>query len=1135
MKRLVCLLALIFPLTLSAQIFQEDFSDGNYNVNPTWLGDTSLYTINTNNELQLNDTVGNTTQIYVPLATADSTVWEFYVRLEFAPSGSNRLKVFLMSDNNDFSGNLNGYFLQIGESGNNDAIEIYKQTGSTATLVFRGTDATVATASTEAHLKIIRNNNGNWQVFTDYSNGTNLTLEGSFTDNTHSMSSYFGFQNKYTSTRKDKFYFDNITISPLFQDIIPPSLDTVLAIALDTLEVKFNESLDGSSIQSNDFTVLGLGNATSAILDMNDPSTVQVILSVPLLDATTYTLEVANIMDVNGNNLIQATKDFIFYDIQMPAVGEVLINEIMADPSPPIGLPEAEFVELYNNSNKSFHLSDLIFLNSGNAFNLPENLLLAGQYVVLCNENNVSELSAIGNVIGINGFSGLTNSGDDLKIENINGDLIHEVNYEIDWYRDEAKENGGYTLELKNPTLICKGAENWTGSFATNGGTPNAQNSAFDNTPDTQPPLVESVTTYSNQTLLVIFTEIIDSNSAQQPSNYQSNQSIGSPDSIQIADDYTVKLFFSNTFLTETNYELTIENVADCSGNVITPTNVDFVYYEFQPVAPFDILITEIYADPSPSFGLPAAEYIELYNRSEQPINLKDFTFENRSTSTVLPDYVLLPNEYVALHEANILLDFSLFTKRLSLENLPALGNGEDNLKLSSREGELIYFINYTSDWYRNSIYAEGGRSLEMISLNSFCENANNWTASTATFGGTPGAQNSAYQDISDVNPPIAERAFPTSETEIDLYFNEKLSIDEAENIGNYVISNNITVIDAIVNEDYQTVRLMLGSSLEVNQIYTITIQTNIKDCLGNSNLDIQTISVGLPSSIAPLDVIINEVLFNPEVGGSDFLELYNRSDKVVNLKDIKIVNAQNGQLQTLVEMEEDVLFFPNTYIVISENPTDVRSRYLDFLLEMPSTLGVFIKNKLPSFPDDEGGIVLLNSSSQRIDELNYHEDWHHPLIVNQDGVSLERIDIQGSSSNKSNWQSAASTINYATPAYQNSQYLDNSNASSDEISLTKKTFSPDGDGFEDVLLINYNFAVTDVVANISIFDAAGRPIRQLTQNQLLGTSGSLKWDGTTDDKTLARMGIYILYIELIQPNGQVKRQKLTCVLAGKL
>jgi hypothetical protein len=111
------------------------------------------------------------------------------------------------------------------------------------------------------------------------------------------------------------------------------------------------------------------------------------------------------------------------------------------------------------------------------------------------------------------------------------------------------------------------------------------------------------------------------------------------------------------------------------------------------------------------------------------------------------------------------------------------------------------------------------------------------------------------------------------------------------------------------------------------------------------------------------------------------------------------------------------------------------------------------------------------------VDEVKYKDDWHFKLIDNAEGVSLERIDPAAASQDPGNWHSAASTAGYGTPAYKNSQYK-LLNAIHAKIAIDPKCFSPDNDGHDDIAVVQYEVTEPGYVANITIYDASGRPAR---------------------------------------------------------
>jgi flagellar hook assembly protein FlgD len=147
----------------------------------------------------------------------------------------------------------------------------------------------------------------------------------------------------------------------------------------------------------------------------------------------------------------------------------------------------------------------------------------------------------------------------------------------------------------------------------------------------------------------------------------------------------------------------------------------------------------------------------------------------------------------------------------------------------------------------------------------------------------------------------------------------------------------------------------------------------------------------------------------------------------------------------------------------------------------------------------------------------------------------LERIDFNGPTQDLTNWHSAAQDAGFATPAYKNSQYHDATTAADNAIEITPEIFSPDEDGYNDIVNINYHFDTPGFVATITIYDSKGRLVKSLIQNELLGTKGTFTWDGINSDREKSRLGIYIIFAEVFDLTGKVQDYKKTCVLGGKL
>lgn len=179
---------------------------------------------------------------------------------------------------------------------------------------------------------------------------------------------------------------------------------------------------------------------------------------------------------------------------------------------------------------------------------------------------------------------------------------------------------------------------------------------------------------------------------------------------------------------------------------------------------------------------------------------------------------------------------------------------------------------------------------------------------------------------------------------------------------------------------------------------------------------------------------------------------------------------------------------------------------------------------------NDKGKVMLWNDQTM-IDQFEYQEDMHFPLLKNVKGVSLERINFTDAIPR---FVSAAALSGFATPTSRNSQAEDLSLAK-DQLGLRNKLFSPDGDGFEELLYIDYYFKQVSKVASVNIYTDQGHLVRKLIRNASLGTQGSLSWDGLNDAGHLAKVGIYLIKVNVFDLQGKLSNYQMTCVLAAKL
>lgn len=274
-----------------------------------------------------------------------------------------------------------------------------------------------------------------------------------------------------------------------------------------------------------------------------------------------------------------------------------------------------------------------------------------------------------------------------------------------------------------------------------------------------------------------------------------------------------------------------------------------------------------------------------------------------------------------------------------------------------------------------------------------------------------------------------------------------------------------------------------------------------------------------IPEALQPQpgDIIFNELLPEPFVDGSEYIELYNRSKQELSLKDVCISTRKtDGSLNTRYPLEA----YPQTlqagdYLLLTKSIEGVENFY-----SLPASLN-WLECKLPVLSNTGSTVVLYREDGEIIiDEVSYSPKWHAPTVKNKKGVALERKDPDKDSQNADNWTSAASSAGFGTPGLENSQYL-SEETETDSEEIDDPIYQPTG-----TFQIPYRLNQSGYMARGWIFDLSGRKVALVADNTLLGTQGYLEWNGKGRDGSPLNTGIYIIYLELWHPGGNVIRKK---------
>ncbi|MEY4929971.1 MAG: hypothetical protein RI909_695, partial [Bacteroidota bacterium] len=579
----------------------DDYSDGDLTNNPTWTPDnTNNWTV-VNNQLRSNSaTASSSFFITTPSSKATKAQWEFSAQLQFNTSGANFVDVYLVSEQANLLSTTNhGYFVRIG--GTPDEISLYKITAGVATILINGADGITNRSNNPLRIKVIRDANNLWSLERDAAGGTDYVQEGTVIDNSFSTSNFFGIRiQQSTSTFFNRHFFDNIYAGDIISEKDPPVLSSLQVPSNTQLSLTFNEPLEATSAQTlTHYTVSNtIGNPSTVELQP-DQKTVLLTFLTPFANGFTNILEISGVQDLVGNAMVPVSQSFLFFQPMPVSAKDIILTEIFADPSPQVGLPEAEFIEIFNRSAHPIDVKDWKFSDGTSVTTLGSTIILPNQHWILCSNSNVALFGKPENTLGVSNFPTLNNGGESLTLKTNTGLLMDSLNYSLAWYRDEDKQEGGWTLELIDPNKTCAEEENWAASIDPQGGTPGKINSLNSNNADIVGPKLLGISDVRSSELIVTFDERLDKNLSTV--SFLIDPLIGIANASFASTSYRqIKLFLANELEPGKTYTLEVKDLRDCTGNNIQPAFSKADFFLPASATPGDLLITEIFADPTP-------------------------------------------------------------------------------------------------------------------------------------------------------------------------------------------------------------------------------------------------------------------------------------------------------------------------------------------------------------------------------------------------------------------------------------------------------------------------------------------------------------------------------------------------------
>ena len=923
-------------------------------------------------------------------------------------------------------------------------------------------------------------------------------------------------------------------------DIFGPTLDSIIVQSPRALILWFNENVDQIAAETTTHYTIGesVGQPASATLNPEFQQLVTLELSSDLPQIADIDLNISSMADQRDNAISKAITSSFDYDVfYVGSINLLSQNQI-----------EIEFNKAPSVGTRAILTNYRLNDNPASAVNFSTDRIATITFDQAMEDNSSNTLT-INNVVQNSNPIALNDYLFDFKSRVLGGRLVGNRTVEIEF---EMGLDQGQILSLSDFTASpdlgnCVAAiidsedtellrltfeEALTADVVYHISWQDLFNEFEHRLPDyftvvindqTAPSVVEYLVLNEN-TIWVKYSEPLNKISAEFSLNYEISPTMGHPSEVTYSDsDSTVLLQFSSSFLEATNYTLNVDNIEDLSDNALFDHNIEFTYVAPATTNFGDIIITEIMADPSPSIGLPEVEYLEIFNTTSEEISLFGLIVADASGFVILTEGSIAGNQYLVLSSTSGSAQIES-ANVLGIPSFPSLNNTGESISLYYGTSQ-IFSTSYSSSWYKDSEKSEGGWSLEMIDTNNPCGEKANWSASTDPTGGTPGRINSIQASNPDNFGPELIQALAVTPDSLHLTLNEKLHPDSFDQ-ANIQLEPTLPIASQhLFHPVFDKVAVSLAESVSPGQSYEITL-TQVSDCKQNLiSSDHQTVRFQLPEEADAQDIIINEVLFNPRSNEVDFVEIYNNSEKAIDLKDWRIADKISDQK---IISSEHFVIYPSEYLALTPDPDILSLSYPNSDYTRMRAMSSF-----PSLADTEDSVLLLTDQGVLIDQMEYKNDYHFNLLDDDEGVSLERVSFVAESTNPDSWKSAASTVGFATPGVANSQQQ-TANQSLATVAIEPRVFVPDNTGMNDFTTISYQLDQTGNFANVHIYSANGVLVKTLAEGELLSTNGFFTWDGITDNGSLASVGYYVVVFEIFDGQGNKSLQKETVVLGTR-
>ncbi|MFA6877226.1 MAG: lamin tail domain-containing protein, partial [Parabacteroides sp.] len=327
-------------------------------------------------QLGISPTTSGTAVIGMNISYAPDMQWEFDIQMNSAPSDNNKLWVYLYrTDSTEYFNLQIGYNKERKLGLRHNGKDIIRNDGNNYQ------------KDSWVHFKVTLEKNRYWTLYSRQHDSTYYVKEGACDCTVKDVKNgQFCFKFVYTKTKSDLFSIDNIKISnkitptdtsgfsiPEEQNPTPielPVIKSLEIIDLSSLQLLFNKAVN---IEKAAFNLTDIGLATKQSYADETHERINIFFAKELETDKFYTISYKGIKDLSGNELPEYSQEIKIEkedednnnekeDNSTITPGSIIINEIMADPKGLTSLPETEYVELHNTTDKALSLAGCLFV-----------------------------------------------------------------------------------------------------------------------------------------------------------------------------------------------------------------------------------------------------------------------------------------------------------------------------------------------------------------------------------------------------------------------------------------------------------------------------------------------------------------------------------------------------------------------------------------------------------------------------------------------------------------------------------------------------------------------------------------------------------------------------------------------------